>query len=76
MFRCTWKWSQIQLRRSSSNPISTLTVKSLSKGYYLGTVVITDPRGDSYYSAVVGADIGSGGVDEWKIDDRFKASNY
>lgn len=51
-------------------------MKSLPKGYYLGTIVITDPRGDSYYSAVVGADIGSGGVNEWKIDDRFRASNY
>ena len=51
-------------------------MKVLPKGYYLGTVVITDPRGDSYYSAVVGADIGPGGVTGWKTDDRFRGSNY
>ena len=51
-------------------------MKVLPKGYYIGTVVITDPRGDSYYSAVLGADIGSGGVSGWKKDDRFRGSNY
>ncbi len=51
-------------------------MKTLPKGYYLGSVVITDPRGDSYYSAVAGADIGSGGIKEWKKDDRFRGSNY
>ena len=51
-------------------------MKVLPKGYYLGTVVITDPRGDSYYSAVVGADIENGGVIGWKTDDRFRGSNY
>lgn len=51
-------------------------MKVLPKGYYLGTVVITDPRGDSYYSAVVGADIGGSGIKRWKIDDRFRGSNY
>ena len=51
-------------------------MKTLPKGYYIGTVVITDPRGDSYYSAVLGADIGTGGVKGWKTDDRFKGSSY
>ena len=46
-------------------------MKTLPKGYYLGNAVIKDPRGDEYYSAVVGADIDSKGVDTWKIDDRF-----
>ena len=51
-------------------------MKTLPRGYYLGTVVITDARGDSYYSAVVGADIGAGGIREWKTDDRFIGSGY
>ncbi len=51
-------------------------MKVLPKGYYLGTVVITDPRGDSYYSAVVGADIGNGRVTGWRTDERFRGSNY
>ena len=55
---------------------TTFEMKTLPKGYYIGTVVITDPRGDSYYSAVVGADIGGSGIRKWKIDDRFLGSNY
>ena len=51
-------------------------MKTLPKGYYLTTVIITDPRGDSYYSAVVGAEMTSGGISEWKADDRFRGSNY
>ena len=55
---------------------TSFEMKVLPKGYYVGTVVITDPRGDSYYSAVVGADIGAGGVKEWKTDSRFKGTSY
>ena len=55
---------------------TTFEMKALPKGYYVGTVVITDPRGDSYYSAVVGADIDAGGVKGWKKDARLRGSNY
>ena len=48
----------------------------LPAGYYLHTAVIMDPRGDSYYSRVIGANIQHGGISGWAADPRFIGSDY
>ncbi|MCR5089670.1 MAG: hypothetical protein K6C08_09175 [Oscillospiraceae bacterium] len=58
------------------NTKTTVSLKSLPEGYYLTTAVISDPRGDSYYSTVCGADISGGNVKEWKLDPRFYGRDY
>ncbi|MCR5844722.1 MAG: hypothetical protein K6G66_12310 [Oscillospiraceae bacterium] len=55
---------------------TSVTREQLPKGYYLATAVISDSRGDNYYSQVVGADMASKGISEWKLDERFFGRDY
>lgn len=49
---------------------------TLDEGYYVATARITDPRGDSYYSAVIGITMDRSGIRDQKIDKRFYGSEY
>ena len=53
-----------------------LTRELLPKGYYLCVAVISDQRGDSYYSNVVSASVAGNGVREWSLDSRFLGRAY
>ncbi len=55
--------------RITSN--SKITLESLPNGAYLSMIVISDPRGDSYYSAVVEADINNGAVVNQQVRTDF-----
>ena len=53
-----------------------LTRELLPKGYYICAAVISDQRGDSYYSAVVGGTVAGDTIKDWTVDKRFYGSNY
>lgn len=53
-----------------------LSREALPAGYYVASAVITDPRGDSYYSAVIGATMKNGIMDDWHVDTRFFGRDY
>lgn len=53
-----------------------ISLEPLPNGYYLSTAVISDQRGESYYSAVVGNKISGGRVKERKIDKKFSGRAY
>ena len=53
-----------------------LQLKPLPDGYYLSTAVISDQRGDSYYSAVIGATVNRGSIGGWSADERFYGRDY
>ena len=55
---------------------TSLKLEPLPDGYYLSTAVISDPRGDSYYSAVVGATLKDGALTGWQTDARFYGRDY
>jgi len=68
--------STVEGNRVIFSGMSDFEKRSLPDGYYLATAVIGDQRGDSYYSAVVAADIRGGAVKEWKADNRFYGRDY
>ena len=49
---------------------------ALSAGTYLNTAVITDPRGDSYYSAVFSSRMTGSTMGNWEVDSRFIGRAY
>jgi len=53
-----------------------VTREQLPKGYYLTTAVISDSRGDNYYSRVIGATASGRGISEWKVDEAFFGRDY
>ena len=53
-----------------------ISLEPLPDGYYLSSAVISDQRGESYYSAVVGNKISGGRVKERKIDKKFSGRAY
>ncbi len=48
----------------------------LPEGYYLSTAVISDSRGDHYYSGVVGASVSGKKLVGWTLDERFFGRDY
>ena len=66
----------IEGRKLTLKKNTKVRMEPLPSGYYLGSVVITDPRGDSYYSTVLGANADQNGIEEWCVDDRFVGSDY
>ena len=50
--------------------------KALPDGYYLGTAVISDQRGDSYYSQIISATINNDKITGWQLDPRFIGRDY
>jgi len=55
---------------------TSVTREQLPKGYYLTTAVISDSRGDNYYSRVIGATASGRGISEWKVDEAFFGRDY
>ena len=53
-----------------------LKLKALENGTYLFTAVVSDMRGDKYYSAVTTAALSHGSLKDWQKDSRFYARNY
>ena len=49
---------------------------ALPAGTYLNTAVITDPRGDSYYSAVFSSRMTGSTMGNWEVDSRFIGRAY
>ena len=58
------------------NTGTSITRETLPEGYYLMTAVISDTRGDSYYSRVVGASVSGKTIGSWKTDERFFGRDY
>ena len=57
-------------------PGTSLRREALPSGSYLSAAVITDPRGDSYYSAVLGSTMSGGTMSGWAVDSRFYGRAY
>ena len=55
---------------------SGITREALEDGYYVMTARISDQRGDTYYSPVVGATVKGGKVVKWKTDPNFYGKSY
>ena len=55
---------------------TSVRMETLPEGQYLSTAVITDPRGDSYYSAVIASTMERGTMQSWRTDPRFYARAY
>ncbi len=53
-----------------------LTFEPLKDGRYLMSAVISDQRGDNYYSTVVGATADDGVLIEWRTEQDFYARDY
>lgn len=43
---------------------------------YLSTAVITDPRGEKYYSPVIASDMKRDSMEHWRTDYRFYGRDY
>lgn len=55
---------------------SAITSEALPEGYYLSSAVISDSRGDVYYSQVVGNNVSGGKVSDRKVDTEFLGRDY
>lgn len=53
-----------------------LALRGLDDGYYLGTAVITDIRGDEYYSPVMGYNVSGGKITNRMVDENFRGSSW
>ena len=54
----------------------TLRREALPSGSYLSSAVISDTRGDNYYSGVVGSTMSGGTMSGWAVDSRFFGRDY
>ena len=55
---------------------TALELRALPDGYYLSAAVISDQRGDRYYSTVAGSSMSHGGMGDWAEDLRFYGRDY
>lgn len=55
---------------------SDLELKSLPSGTYLGTALITDQRGDEYYSQVMCYEMSNGHIADAYVDPSFRGSSW
>lgn len=55
---------------------SKIELKSFTNGYYITSAVISDQRGDVYYSAVVGNEVKGGKVTNREVNAAFMGSDY
>lgn len=55
---------------------TSIEMKPLNNGYYLAMANISDQRGDSYSSIVVGYTISGGKIKNCEVDESFIASDY
>jgi len=61
----------IKIKKSSG-----IKSEKLPNGYYLNSAVISDFRGDVYYSQVVGNKVSGGKVSERNVDEAFQGRDY
>ena len=55
---------------------TSLKFEAMPAGSYLSTAVITDSRGDSYYSSVFGSKMTGNAMGSWEVDQRFIGRAY
>ena len=68
--------SKAEGERIRFSPRTQIKREALPDDYYLCTAVISDQRGDSYYSAVVSATMKNDKIENWAIDPRFIGRDY
>ena len=53
-----------------------LSLKSLEDGDYISSAVITDQRGDYYYSNIVGLTMSNGKASDWRVETEYYPQEY
>ena len=68
--------TKVEGKKIRFGPRTQITRETLPDDYYLCTAVISDQRGDSYYSAVISATIKNDKITSWALDPRFIGRDY
>ena len=68
--------TKVEGKKIRFGPRTQITRETLPDDYYLCTAVISDQRGDSYYSAVISATIKNNRIANWALDPRFIGRDY
>lgn len=63
-------------KKTTFNDRSDLELRPLPEGDYLSTAVISDQRGDSYYSEVVGSTLERGSMKNWRAEPAYFGRDY
>ena len=72
----TGETSYIEGKKITYSAGTSVTHELLPQGYYLATAVISDSRGDNYYSDVVGATVSGKSIGGWTLDENFIGRDY
>ena len=72
----TGETSYIEGKKITYSAGTSVTHELLPQGYYLTTAVISDSRGDNYYSDVVGATVSGKSIGGWTLDENFIGRDY
>ena len=74
--RDTGETSYVEGKKITYTAGTSVTRELLPQGYYLTTAVISDSRGDNYYSTVVGATVSGKSIGGWTLDENFIGRDY
>ena len=72
----TGETSYVEGKKITFTAGTSVTRELLPQGYYLTTAVISDSRGDNYYSTVVGATVSGKSIGGWTLDENFIGRDY
>ena len=72
----TGETSYVEGKKITFTAGTSVTRELLPQGYYLTTAVISDSRGDHYYSTVVGATVSGKSIGNWTLDENFIGRDY
>ena len=72
----TGETSYVEGKKITFTAGTSVTRELLPQGYYLATAVISDSRGDNYYSTVVGATVSGKSIGGWTLDENFIGRDY
>lgn len=72
----TGETSYVEGKKITFTANTGVTRELLPEGYYLSTAVISDSRGDNYYSMVVGATVSGKSIGGWTLDENFIGRDY
>ncbi len=72
----TGETSYVEGKKITFTGRTGVTRELLPDGYYLSTAVISDSRGDHYYSTVVGATVSGKSIGNWTLDENFIGRDY
>ena len=53
-----------------------LLFKTIENGDYVASAVITDQRGDTYYSNVMGLTMSNGKIRDWRVENKYYSREY